>query len=121
VIRINAMRVSVMVGVLVLLLQASPARAESTGASAGWGSAAAISSLIYGPVKVAYSVLGVVFGGIAWGLSGGDSEVMSAVITPAVRGDYVVTPSHLRGEETLEFIGRQPGYHEDMVVLEEVY
>jgi hypothetical protein len=46
---------------------------------------------------------------------------MSAVITPAVRGDYVVTPSHLRGEEHLEFIGRQPDYREDMVVLEEVY
>jgi len=77
--------------------------------------------LVYGPVKMAYSILGVVFGGIAWGLSGGDTEVMTAVITPAVRGDYVVTPSHLRGEEHLEFIGRQPEYREDMVVLEEVY
>ena len=120
-IRINAMRVTVMLGVLVLLLQASPASADSKGASAGLGSAAVISSLIYGPVKMAYSIVGVVFGGIAWGLSGGDTEVMSAVITPAVRGDYVVTPSHLRGEEHLEFIGRQPEYREDMVVLEEVY
>ena len=120
-IRINAMRVTVMLGVLVLLLQASPASADSKGASVGLGSAAVISSLVYGPVKMAYSIVGVVFGGIAWGLSGGDTEVMSAVITPAVRGDYVVTPSHLRGEEHLEFIGRQPEYREDMVVLEEVY
>ena len=111
-----------MLGVLVFLLQASPASADSKGASAGLGSAAVISSLIYGPVKMAYSIVGLVFGGIAWGLSGGDTEVMSAVITPAVRGDYVVTPSHLRGEEHLEFIGRRPDdYREETVVLEEVY
>jgi len=121
VIRLNTMRVAVMVGALALVLQASPVRAESSGSNAGWGSAAVISSLVYGPVKMAYSLLGVVFGGIAWGLSGGDTEVMTAVIVPAVNGDYVVTPSHLRGEETLEFIGRRPGYREDMVVLEEVY
>ena len=124
-IRINAMRVSVVVGVLVFMLQASPASAESKGSTAGWGSAAALSSLIYGPVKMTYSLLGAVFGGIAWGLSGGDSDVMNAVITPAVRGDYVITPSHLRGEQHVEFFGRQPGYQEgyqeDTVVLEEIY
>ena len=110
-----------MVGVLVLVLQASPVRAESSGSNAGWGSAAAISSLVYGPVKMAYSVLGTVFGGIAWALSGGDTEVMTAVISPAVRGDYVITPSHLRGETPVEFIGRRSDYREDMVVLEDVY
>jgi len=121
VIRLNTMRVTVLLGVLMLVLQASPARAESSGSNAGWGSAAVISSLVYGPVKMAYSLLGVVFGGFAWGLSGGDTEVMTAVISPAVRGDYVITPSHLRGEQPVEFIGRQPDYREDMVVLEEVY
>lgn len=120
-IRINAMRVSVMVGVLVLVLQASPVRAESTGSSGGWGSAAALCSLVYGPVKMAYSVLGVVFGGFSWALSGGDTEVMTAVISPAVRGDYVITPSHLRGEIPVEFIGRRSGYQEDMAILEDVY
>jgi hypothetical protein len=121
VIRLNTMRVAVMVGALVLVLQASPVRAESSGSNAGWGSAAVISSLVYGPVKMAYSILGVVFGGFAWGLSGGDSEVMTAVISPAVRGDYVITPSHLRGEEPVEFVGRRQDYREDTVVLEEVY
>ncbi len=120
-IRIKSMRVAVVVGVLVLVLQASPVRAESTGSSGGWGSAAAISSLIYGPVKIAYSVMGVVFGGFAWALSGGDTEVMTAVVSPAVRGDYVVTPSHIRGEDRLQFIGQRPDYFEETVVLEEVY
>ncbi len=120
-IRINSMRVTVMLGVLVLVLQASPVRAESSGSNAGWGSAAAVSSLVYGPVKMAYSLLGVVFGGFAWALSGGDTEVMTAVISPAVRGTYVLTPGHLRGEIPIEFIGRRADYREDMVVLEDVY
>jgi hypothetical protein len=115
------MRVTVMAGVLVLVLQASPVRAESGGSNAGWGSAAVISSLVYGPVKMAYSLMGVIFGGFAWGLSGGDSEVMMAVITPAVQGDYVITPSHLRGEQPVEFFGRRQDYREDTVVLEEIY
>jgi hypothetical protein len=121
VIRFNAMRVTVLVSVLVIVLQASPVRAEGGAAEAGLGTAAVISSLVYGPVKMAYSVLGLVFGGFAWGLSGGDSEVMTAVITPAIRGDYVITPSHLRGEQPVEFVGRRSEYREDTVVLEEVY
>jgi hypothetical protein len=122
VIRINSIRVTAMLAVLVLALQASPVRAEESGASeAGLGAAAAISSLLYGPIKIAYSTLGLVFGGFAWGLSGGDSQVLDAVVTPAIRGDYVITPSHLRGEKPVEFIGRRPAYREETVVLEEAY
>jgi len=121
VIRLNAVRAAAMVGALVFALQAGPVRADGGAAEAGTGAAAAVSSLIYGPVKIAYSVLGVVFGGFAWVLSGGDTDVMTAVISPAVRGDYVITPSHIRGEKSVEFFGRRPEYREETVVLEEVY
>lgn len=120
-IRLNAARVTLMVGVLVFALQSSPARAEAGPTEAGTGVASAVASLIYGPVKIVYSLLGTVVGGVAWGLSGGDTEVLSAVITPAIRGDYVITPSHIRGERSIEFFGRQPEYREDTVVLEEIY
>lgn len=122
-IRFDTIRLTALVGVLALALQASPVRAEDeSGASeAGLGAAAAISSLLYGPIKIAYSTLGLVFGGFAWGLSGGDSQVLDAVVTPAIRGDYVITPSHLRGEKPVEFIGRRPAYREESVVLEEAY
>ena len=78
VIRFDTIRLTALVGVLALVLQASPVRAEDeSGASeAGLGAAAAISSLLYGPIKITYSTLGLVFGGFAWGLSGGDSEVL---------------------------------------------
>lgn len=107
-----------------ILVGSHPAAAKSDGAAtaenAGLGFGSAISSLLYGPVKIVYATLGTVIGGIAWGLSGGDSDVLNAVLLPAVRGDYVVTPSHLRGDEPLEFIGRRPGYGSDAVVELEI-
>ena len=60
-------------------------------AEAGVGALSAISSLVYGPAKLLYAITGTIIGGMAWGLSGGDGQVLHAVVTPAVRGDYVVT------------------------------
>ncbi len=85
-------------------LGARPARAQSA-AEAGWGIGAALSSVVYAPLKIAYATAGLVFGGIGWGLSGGDPGVFETVLAPAVRGDYVVTPAHLRGERELVFVG----------------
>ncbi len=118
-IRLNAMRATLIVGVLLLTLQSSPARAQDGASEAGIGTAAAISSLIYGPVKIAYSLLGVVFGGFSWVLSGGDTEVLTAVVSPAIRGDYVITPDHIRGDQSVEFVGQRQDYREDTVVFEE--
>jgi len=106
------LRRALLVAALVLALQPGPAAAESTASSAGLGAASALCSLVYAPVKLVYATMGMVFGGLAWGLSGGDSDVLKAVLLPAVRGDYVVTPSHLRGQTPLEFFGRQPGYEQ---------
>jgi hypothetical protein len=113
------------VGMLVALtvaFQGSPAFAgNDTAREAGVGIGAAFASLVYAPTKLVYATLGVVFGGLAWGLSGGDSDVKDAVITPAVRGDYVITPSIIRGEEKVEFVGRRPGYGRgDQIVAEEI-
>ncbi len=121
VIRLNAIRVALAVCALMLALQPSPASANSGASEAGTGAASAISSLVYGPIKIVYATLGTVFGGFAWALSGGDTEVLSAVVSPAIRGDYVITPGHIRGERSVEFIGRRPEYREDTVVLEEIY
>ena len=95
-----------------IVVAVAPAQSRAVGITSegGWGVLSAVSTIIYGPAKVCYAVIGLVFGGFAWGLSGGDSEVASAVVTPAVRGDYVVTPSHLRMERGLEFFGRDPAY-----------
>ncbi len=119
--RSRRLRVALLTALMAMTLQAGPAWAESQAAEAGIGTAAALTSLIYGPVKVTYATLGLVIGGIAWGLSGGDSDVMNAIITPAVRGDYVVTPDMLRGRDDLEFIGRDPAYRPQADVVADVY
>jgi hypothetical protein len=105
------MRALLLVAASAILLQSGPAFAQNdTASEAGLGIGSALCSLVYGPVKVVYATLGTVFGGMAWGLSGGDADVLHAVITPAVRGDYVVTPAHLLGKEPLEFFGHRQGY-----------
>jgi hypothetical protein len=106
-------RALALVAALALLWSAGPARAaEDMSSEGGMGALAAISTLLYAPAKLVYATCGLIFGGAAWGLSGGDSSVLSAVVTPAVRGDYVVTPGILRGERGLEFFGRDPSYRE---------
>ena len=109
---IDRYRAVLLTAVLAVTLAPGAALAndESMGNEAGIGALSALSSLIYAPVKLVYATCGLLFGGVAWGLSGGDSDVLTAVVTPAVRGDYVVTPSHLRNEKRLEFFGQDPAY-----------
>jgi hypothetical protein len=100
--------------VVMLALAPQVARADdSMESEAGLGAASAVCSLFYGPVKVVYALSGLIFGGLAWGLSGGDSDVLRAVVTPSVRGDYVITPALLRGERPLEFFGKDPEYRSE--------
>ena len=75
---------------------------------AGVGAAAALSSLLYGPVKLCYAIGGSVIAGLAWAFSAGDAEVAKPILNAALRGDYVVTASHIQGERPLEFVGRSP-------------
>jgi hypothetical protein len=90
------------------------ALAEGDGASmakeAGIGAGTAIASLIYAPLKLVYAIGGLVVGGLAWGFSGGDSTVASTVLTPSLRGDYVVTRAQITGKQEIEFFGRRPEY-----------
>ena len=81
-----------------------------TAKEGGLGAAAALSSLVYGPVKLVYATGGTVIAGMAWLFSGGDSEVAETVLTRAVRGTYVITPETLQGQEEIEFVGRSPKY-----------
>src|SRR5215468_12333368 len=104
-------RRSIAVLCFALVVAASPgvARAdEPTYENAGLGAASALSSLIYGPFKVAMAISGLIVGGLAYPLSGGDADITMKVINTSVRGDYVVTPSNLRGDQPLEFFGRTP-------------
>jgi hypothetical protein len=81
---------------------------QPVGEEAGYGVGAALASVFYIPAKVTYAGLGLITGGLGYVLSGGRSEVANNIIYPAVRGDYVVTPSHLKGTEPIYFVGAPP-------------
>ena len=102
-------RLGIVVLASALLLAAVPATAlaePSAAEEAGVGAAAALGSVIYMPTKLAYALGGTVVGGLAWVFSAGDNDVAVPIFERAVRGDYVLTPQHVRGEQSIEFIGR---------------
>ena len=99
--------------VLVLGQSVAPAaRAASAAEEAGVGVGVVFANLVYAPAKMIYALFGGMIGGIAYGLSGGDEDVAMRVIEPAWRGDYALTPDHLRGKRTIEFFGRRAEYRE---------
>lgn len=73
-----------------------------------YGVGAALASVFYIPAKVTYAGLGLLTGGIGYVLSGGRADVANNIIYPSVRGNYVVTPSHLKGTEPIYFVGAPP-------------
>jgi type IV secretory pathway VirB2 component (pilin) len=82
--------------------------AQSAGAEFLYGTGAVVCSILWGPTKVIYAVLGATVGGLAWVLTGGRSDTARSIIQPAVRGDYVVTPENLAGNRPISFVGRDP-------------
>jgi len=74
----------------------------------GYGMGSVVASLLYSPLKVTYAGLGLVTGGLGFLLSAGQAEVADQIIYPAVSGNYIITPRHLKGEERVVFIGPPP-------------
>lgn len=75
----------------------------------GIGMASGVATLVYTPVKIAYSVGGLLVAGIVYAYSGGDGQTVSRAIYAPLRGDYVVTPGHLTGKRKLQFLGKKAG------------
>ncbi|MBI2989029.1 MAG: hypothetical protein HYY45_19880 [Deltaproteobacteria bacterium] len=71
----------------------------------GYGVGSVLSSIFYSPFKITYAGLGLITGGLGFVLSAGNKDVALNIISPAVRGNYVVTPRHLKGEDPLIFVG----------------
>ena len=71
------------------------------------GVGAALCTLVYGPLKVAYAIGGTVISGLAWAWTLGETDVSGPILRAAVRGDYVVSPAHLEGRRDLHFVGPQ--------------
>jgi len=81
---------------------------KETARELGLGMGSVLASVVYSPLKVTYAGLGLLTGGIGYVVSGGRSDVAKSIINPAVRGNYVITPSHLEGKERVIFVGPPP-------------
>jgi hypothetical protein len=110
---------------LFLAMTASPVYAQTAapadqpaepgvGEEAGYGVGSALANVFYIPAKVTYAGLGLLTGGLGYVLSGGRADVANNIIYPAVRGNYVVTPDHLKGKEPIYFVGAPPPEPQDL-------
>jgi hypothetical protein len=102
------MRKSLVILMLVSLLTLAVPRAEASGdfaSDAGIGIACVFVNLLYVPAKIVYATLGGFTGGVAYLLTGANYEVADRIWTPSLGGNYLVTPAHLRNEDTLYFSG----------------
>ena len=100
---------------LLIILTGNPATAAERPATSPGGVALEATSWLltvpYGAVKIAYALGGGIVGGLAWVLTGGNTEVAEAVWIPSMTGDYIVRPENLSGEKPLHFFGKAPGKH----------
>ena len=109
----NSFRASMLlaIGLLMIALVATPSavlaegKATEVAKESGLGAAAAVSSIVYAPVKLIYAPGGLMVGAVAWLFTAGDGDVAEQILTRSLRGTYVITPEILRGEEPLEFVG----------------
>ena len=104
---------------LFIALTCSPLNAQTAGTTnqpaessaseeAGYGFGSVVANLFYMPAKITYAGLGLITGGLGYVLSAGRADVANNIIYPSVRGNYVVTPSHLKGTEPIYFVGAPP-------------
>jgi hypothetical protein len=78
---------------------------DNLAAEGGLGTGAALITLVYAPVKLAYATGGVVIATTTFFWTLGNRQVASAMVRSSLAGDYVVTPSHLLGRERFHFKG----------------
>jgi hypothetical protein len=86
----------------------SPPAEPGLGEEVGYGLGSALANFVYIPAKVTYAGLGLLTGGLGFVLSAGRADVANNIIYPSIRGNYVVTPNHLKGSEPIYFVGPAP-------------
>jgi hypothetical protein len=106
--RMTGMRRGVAVMVVATMLGIAAPRGAAAGdfaSDAGIGVGCVFVNLLYIPAKFVYATLGGFTGGLAYLLTGANYDVAERIWTPSLGGNYVVTPAHLRNEQTLYFSG----------------
>lgn len=99
----------VLTAVLLIALQGNTAvaLAEESDRPSGAGLQAAswLATVPYGAAKVVYAVSGGLVGGLAWVMTGGNTDIAKAIWSPTMTGHYTVQPQNLTGDRPLHFVG----------------
>lgn len=83
----------------------SQGTAGGTPSGAGMGAAAAVSTILYFPIKAAFAICGGIVGGLAYVFSGGNEQAAKSIWTTSLLGDYYISPDHLEGNRPIRFLG----------------
>ena len=102
----RAVTIVIMV-VLLIAVGGTAAIAEDSGSPSGAGLQAAswLATVPYGAAKVVYAVSGGLVGGLAWVMTGGNTDIAKAIWSPTMTGHYIVQPQNLTGDRPLHFVG----------------
>jgi hypothetical protein len=79
---------------------------ESTAEQIGYGTASLVGSAVYFPFKAAFCILGAISSGPTFIIGG--PRAATKMISGACRGTWVITPSAVKGQEQIRFIGSPP-------------
>ena len=78
---------------------------EAVGETAGWGALAVLGNVLYMPAKTVYAGVGGLTGGLAYVCTGGSYGAASNIWEKSLGGTYVLTPSMVRGDQSIAFAG----------------
>jgi len=92
---------------------------QSTASQFGLGVSSFFLTIPYGLAKVVYAMLGGIMGGFTYALTGGNDRAAKAVWDSSLRGTYVITPDHLKGDKAVRFLG-VPGESDGAAAAETV-
>lgn len=85
------------------------AESRSLGENFGLGLVAGFGTLVYFPLKMVYSMIGGMVGGLTYLVTLANEDTANAVWQPTLGGSYVLTPDMIAGEQPVDFIGSAPG------------
>ncbi len=93
----------VVVVVFVTAAPASRAAADTTAQEVAYGTGSVFTTLVYAPFKATFCILGAITSGFTLPFAG--PQTAGKVATAACGGTWAITPSALKGEERIRFVG----------------
>ena len=97
---------SIVLVVLVTAVPASLAAAATAAQDVAYGTGSVLTTLVYAPFKATFCILGAITSGFTLPFAG--PHTARKVASAACGGTWAITPSALKGEERVRFVGGSP-------------